>query len=92
MPPQPGRFRRFLAALRREPRSYPQVWYWAVGTGLAMALGVMIGGHAVNIGLAVGAASVTVCAGAFGSYRLSRWRAAVAAWEASRLRNQRPQQ
>ena len=42
----------------------------------------------VDIGLAVGAASVTVCGGAFGSYRLSRWRAAVAEWEASRLRGQ----
>ena len=84
----PGRFRRFLTTLKREPTSYPQVWCWAAGTGLATALGVMIGGHAADIGLAVGAASVTVCAGAFGSYRLSRWRAAVAEWEASRLRGQ----
>jgi hypothetical protein len=91
VPPEPARFRRFLATLTWQPRTYPQVWCWAVAVGLATTIGVMVGGQAVGISLAAGAASVTACAGVFGSYLLSRRRAAASKLAASTLRTQRPQ-
>jgi len=74
--------------LWREPRTYPQVWCLSVGVGLAAALGVLTGGHAVDTGLAVGAAIVTLCMGVFGSYRLSRQRATAADQMASGFSDQ----
>jgi len=74
--------------LWREPRTYPQVWCLSVGVGLAAALGVLTGGHAIDTGLAVGAAIVTLCMGVFGSYRLSRQRATAADQMASGFSDQ----
>jgi hypothetical protein len=79
------RFRRLLSALARtrrwQPRSYPQVWCLAIGSGLGIALILAI---AMRIGrFPVGAIEVkvavlptlwTLAYGATKSYRLSRRR------------------
>ncbi len=85
-----------LAAIRRvhrwRPRTHPQVWFYAVTSGLVLTGLVRIAGNRSSVLVAaVGTTLYICCIGGAESYRLSRRRdaAAVADWVATRPRLRR---